>query len=139
MRIEHAIDIDASPERVWEITLDVETWPQYIPTIDSIERLDDGPLMLGSRARIKQPGLRPLAWTVSVLDHERTFAWGTRVLGMSMTGGHHLEPNGSGTTHTLSIEFTGPLAAILGPLLRRPIVSTITKENEGFKSAAEAN
>ena len=138
MRFEHTIDIDASPEKVWEITLDVESWADHVASIEWIERLDRGPVTLGSRARIKQPGLRALVWTVSQLDREKTFAWGTRVLGMSMTGGHHLEPNGSGTTHTLSIEFSGMPASVLGPVLRRPILSTLTKENRGFKSAAEA-
>ena len=74
-----------------------------------------------------------------MLDHEKTFVWSTRVLGMTMIAGHHLRPNGSGTTHTLSIEFTGLPASILVPVLRRPIHSTLTRENQGFKSAAEAS
>ena len=139
MKIEHTIVIDASPRRVWDITLDVESWPRYTPTVDSVERLDNGPMTIGSRARIKQPGQRAKVWTVSRLEDQKAFAWGTRAFGMAMTGGHYLTANGAGTIQTLAIELDGTLAPFLGPLLRRPILSAITKENEGFKSAAEAN
>lgn len=138
MRIEHTIDIDATPQRVWELTVDVESWPQHTPTMDSIERLDAGPLAVGSQARIKQPGQRPKVWTVSRLDSEQSFAWDTRAFGIEMTGGHHIAANGSGTTQTLTVDISGPLAPIFGPLLRKPILSAITRENEGFKTAAEA-
>ena len=138
MRIEHTIDIEASAEKVWELTLDVEAWPEHTPTMDSIERLDNGPLAIGSQAIIKQPGQRPKVWTVSRLDDESAFAWSTRALGMTMTGGHYLTATEAGITQTLAIDLAGPLAPVLGPLLRRPILSAITKENEGFKSAAEA-
>ena len=55
MRIEDSIDIAAPVERVWELTMDVESWPQLTPTITSVKRLDHGPLAVGSAARIKQP------------------------------------------------------------------------------------
>lgn len=139
MRIEHTIDIAATPERVWELTLDIESWPRYTPTMDSVERLDSGPLAVGARARIKQPGQRAKVWTVAQLDDEKAFAWGTRAFGMTMTGGHYLTATVDGTTQTLAIELDGPMAPLLGPLLKRPILSAITKENEGFKSAAEAS
>jgi hypothetical protein len=107
--------------------------------MESVERLDSGPISVGSRARIKQPGQRPKIWTVSQIDPEKTFAWGTRTLGMSMTGAHHISASADGTTQTLTVDIGGPLAPILGPLLRRPILSAISQENEGFKAAAEAD
>lgn len=58
---------------------------------------------------------------------------------MTMTGGHYFTATDSGTTQTLAIELDGPMAPILGPLLERPILTAITKENEGFKSAAESH
>jgi uncharacterized membrane protein len=140
MRIEHTIEIDAPVERVWEVTLDVESWPEHTPTIESIERLDDGPVTIGSQARIKQPGQRAKVWTVSALDSEKRFAWSTKAFGTKMTGDHLLEATDEGTTrNTLAIEMHGGLAPVVGALLRRPILAAITKENEGVKSAAEAN
>ena len=139
MKIEHTIDIDASPERVWALTLDVESWPLHTPTMESVERLDDGPLAVGSKALIKQPGQRAKVWTVSELEHGTAFAWGTRAFGVAMTGSHYIAPRGDSTTQTLGVDLDGGMASVLGPLLRRSILAAITKENEGFKSAAEAD
>ena len=138
MRIEHRIEIDAPPSRVWELTIDVETWPQHTPTMESVERLDTEPLAVGSQARIKQPGQRAKVWSVTQLDREKTFAWSTRSLGTTMTGIHGLQPAAGRTVNTLAVEIVGGLAPLIGRLLRRPILSAITKENEGFKTAAEA-
>ena len=45
--------IDAPPEVVWRVLIDVERWPEWTPTTDRIERLDEGEFRLGSRARMK--------------------------------------------------------------------------------------
>ena len=138
MRIEHTIEIDAPVKRVWELTLDVESWPQLSPTFTSVERLDAGSIAVGSQARIKQPGQRVKVWTVTKLDPEKTFAWSTKSLGMTMTGIHSLESADGTTVNTLAVEIEGSLAGVVGSLLRQPLLSAISKENEGFKQAAEA-
>lgn len=138
MRVEHSVEIDAAVQRVWNITLDVESWPQHTPTIESIEKLDAGPMAIGSRARVKQPGQGAKVWTVSQLDPEKRFAWWTKALGTTMTGIHLLDESDAGTTSTLAIEIDGPLAPIVGALVRRPILAAITRENQGIKQAAEA-
>jgi uncharacterized membrane protein len=137
MRIEHEIEIEAPVATVWEVTLDVESWPQMSPTMDSVKRLDTGPLSVGSQARVKQPGQRAKVWTVTQIDHEKTFAWSTQSLGMTMTGIHSLRSTGQRTVNTLVVEIEGGLALIVGRLLRRPILAAITAENEGFKATAE--
>ena len=139
MRVEHSIEIDAPAQRVWNITLDVESWPHHTPTIESIERLDAGPLTIGSRARVKQPGQGAKVWTVSQLDPEKRFAWWTKTLGTTMTGIHLVDGSDAGTTSTLAIEIDGPLAPIVGAVVRRPVLAAITRENQGIKQAAEAN
>jgi uncharacterized membrane protein len=139
MRIEHSIDITAPIERVWDLTMDVEAWPGLTPTITRVERLDSGPLAVGSRARIKQPAQRAKVWTVTELEAGKCFAWATKAVGTKMTGGHALSQTEAGTTkNTLTVDIEGPLAPVVGRLLRRPILSAITEENQGFKRAAEA-
>ncbi|MGE3960094.1 MAG: SRPBCC family protein [Dehalococcoidia bacterium] len=137
MKIEHRIEIAAPVERVWELTLDVEAWPQLTPSITSVRRLDTGPMALGSQARIKQPAQSERTWTVTELQPLRRFAWATKVMGATMTGGHDLEAVPGGTRNTLSVRVEGALAPLLGLLIRRPIAKAIAMENEGFKRAAE--
>lgn len=137
MRIEHSLEIAAPVARVWELTLDVEAWPDLTPTITRVEWLGDPPIAVGSQARIKQPAQRAKVWTVTALEPERRFAWATRSLGLTMTGTHDLAASNAGTINTLSIDLEGPLARLVGTLFRRAIRKAITTENEGFKAAAE--
>lgn len=137
MRITHSIDIDAPPERVWDLTLDVESWPDHTPTMTRVQRLDYDELGVGSRVKIKQPGQASRVWTVSDLRPGERFAWSARAMGTQMTATHELRPAGAMTTNTLVVDIEGPLSGIVGRLVRRPIQRAIRTENEGFKTAAE--
>lgn len=137
MRIENTLDIDAPVERIWDLILDVESWPEYTPTMTSVQRLDNGPMAVGSAVRIKQPAQRERVWTVSELESGRRFAWSTRTMGSTMTGTHTLVPTGSGTTQTLSVDIEGRFSRLLGTMIGRPIAKALASENLGFKAAAE--
>jgi uncharacterized membrane protein len=137
MEIQNTIAIEAPVDRVWELTLDVESWPSHTPTMTAIEPLGSSPLAVGSKVRIKQPAQRAKVWTVTALEPERLFAWTTRSMGTTMTGAHALAPSSTGTTQTLSVDIEGRLSRVVGALLRRPIAKAIAAENLGFKEAAE--
>lgn len=137
MRIEHSIDIAAPIAAVWQLTIDVESWPSITPTITSVEPVDGDPLSVGSRVRLKQPGQPERVWTVTELESEQRFAWSTRAIGTTMTASHELVESSSGTTNTLTVDIEGPLSSIVGAVLRGPISKAIAAENQGFKTAAE--
>ena len=136
MRIETTTEIAAPVSRVWEVTMDVESYPEHTDSMTSVELLDRGPVAVGTKAKIKQPGQPAKVWTVAIVEPESRFAWSTKMMGLTMTGWHLLESSGTGTRNTLAIEITGAMAKILGPLLRSPINKAITAENEGIKAAA---
>ena len=138
MHLETSLHIDAPIERVWDLTLDVESWPRLTPTVSSVERLESGPFVVGSRARIKQPAQTAKVWTVTELDPHRRFAWTTPAFGGTMTGAHDLARDGSGTANKLTIDLDGPFAGLVGLLFGRTIRKAIRTENEGFKAAAES-
>jgi uncharacterized membrane protein len=130
--------IDADIEQVWALTVDVEAWPSLTPTVTRVERLDDGPFGIGSRARIKQPGMRPAVWTVTRFERPTAFAWQTKVLTVTMTGSHHLEAVDGRCRNVLRVELAGPGQGLLRRLLGRRIQQAIDTENEGFRARAEA-
>lgn len=138
MKIEHTIDIDAPLSRAWELTVDVESWPEHTPTMTDVERLESGPIGIGSTALVRQPGQRARVWTVTRFEPERCFAWSTRAMGTTMTGRHQMAASDTGTTQTLIVEIEGRMSSIVGVLVRGPIAKAIAQENRGFKTAAEA-
>lgn len=137
MDIIDRLEIAAPVEAVWAHTVNVASWPQLTPTITSVELLDDGPLVVGSRARIVQPHQRPRIWTVTTLDAPTRFEWKTRVGPVEMVGGHRIEATPTGCVNSLSVELSGPGSALLRAVLGRALQRTIATENQGFRRAAE--
>jgi uncharacterized protein YndB with AHSA1/START domain len=104
--------IDASTPAVWEVLYDVARWPEWTPTIDSVERLDDGPFGVGSRAKVRQPKLPQAQWEVTEVVDGRSFTWEAKGPGMKTIARHEVVPDDGGSTVTLSIEQTGPMGAV---------------------------
>jgi len=137
-RFEHAVAISAPPERVWAILVDVERWPARIPTVDRVERLDDGPLAVGSRIRLAQPRLGEGVWTVTELTPGTSFTWTSTSPGVRVTASHVVEPSPEGSRLTLAIGVAGWLAPV-GWLMSRSLTQRYVKtEAASIKAAAEA-
>ena len=104
--------IEAPTRPVWEVLYDVVRWPEWTPTIDSVERLDDGPFGVGSRAKVRQPKLPQAQWEVTEVVDGRNFTWEAKGPGMKTIARHEVVPDGAGSKVTLSIEQTGPMGAV---------------------------
>ena len=138
MILTNTIEIAAPIERVWSLTEDIEQWPTITPTMTTIVRLDNGPLRVGSTARVKQPRQRARVWTVTRFDPNETFAWQSRILGMPVVGSHSMASRGDGsTTNTLTLEMSGVMARLLGRILASTLRQALATENAGFKQHAE--
>jgi carbon monoxide dehydrogenase subunit G len=105
--------IAADPRTVWEALSDVARWPEWLDTVRSVDRLDSGPLHVGSKARITQPKLPKALWEVTELVDGGLFTWESRAPGVLSIGRHEVAPEGEGSRVTLSIEWRGPLAPVL--------------------------
>lgn len=125
-------DIDAAPKRVWEVLFDVARWPEWTPTIDSVERLEAGPLEVGSRTRIRQPKLPQAVWEVTEVVDGRNFTWQAKGPGMRTVGRHEVVADGNGSTVTLSIEQAGPMGAVAAVVWRRLTQRYIELEAESL-------
>jgi uncharacterized protein YndB with AHSA1/START domain len=136
-RIKSEIDIRASRERVWEILVDVERWPEWTPTFLSVQRKDSGALSVGSRAHIRQPKIRPAWWEVTELAAPRNFTWISRSPGVRVTAGHVIEAVDGGSRLTLWLEFSGFLSFLVFPLMRGLSQSYIATEAQKLKERSE--
>jgi uncharacterized membrane protein len=138
MILTNTIDIAAPIERVWSLTEDIEQWPTITPTMTTIVRLDNGPLKVGSTARVKQPRQRARVWTVTRFDPNETFAWQSRILGMPVVGTHSMASRGDGSTaNTLTLEMSGVMSRLTGRILASTLRQALATENAGFKQHAE--
>ncbi|HEX2041826.1 MAG TPA: SRPBCC family protein [Acidimicrobiales bacterium] len=139
MRVETTLDIDAPAERVWEVMADVERWPEWTASVERAERLDDGPLRLGSRARLKQPRFPPVVWEVTELEPGRSFAWTAKNVGLTSVGRHRVVARGEGgATVTLTLEQEGPMAPLLALLTGKLTRRYVDTEAQGLKRRCEA-
>ena len=124
--------IDAPTEPVWEVLFDVARWPEWTPTIDSVERLDDGPFQVGSRAKVRQPRLPQASWEVTEVVDGRNFTWEARGPGMRTIARHEVVPDATGSTVTLSIQQNGPMGAVAALVWRRLTQRYIELEAESL-------
>ena len=134
--VSETVDIQVPPSRVWAVMTDVETWPEWTPSMTSVHKLDAGPLGVGSRVRVKQPKLAPAVMTVTAWDPDRGFDWVTKNAAVTALARHTIEPADRGCRVTLSVTFSGPLAGLItllyGGLTRR----YIRMEAEGLQRRA---
>ncbi|MCA1675012.1 MAG: SRPBCC family protein [Actinobacteria bacterium] len=138
MHVETAVEIDAGPERVWEVMTDVERWPEWTTSVERAERLDDGRLQGGSRTRLKQPRFPPVVWTVTELDPGRSFSWTAGNVGVTSIGEHRVVPGASGgVTVNLSLRQEGPLAAFLALFTSELTRRYVETEAQGLKRRCE--
>lgn len=128
------IEIDAPPERVWEVLTDFDAYPEWNPFIRSIE----GDPEVGSRlrVRIEPPGSRGMTFkpTVQAAEPARELRWLGRLFVPGLMDGEHrlaLEPLDGGRSRFIQSErFSGVLVGLLGRML--------AATEQGFKQMNEA-
>ncbi|SDS57743.1 Carbon monoxide dehydrogenase subunit G [Friedmanniella luteola] len=132
------VDIAVPPEQVWEVLSDVESWSGWTPTVTSVHRLDDGPLRLHSRARIRQPRLPETEYVVTELEPGRSFTWVATGPGVVTTARHDAEPlAGGGTRVRLSVTQSGWLGSLMGRFYRGLTDRYLANEADGLKVRCE--
>lgn len=131
-------EINASAELVWTIMRDVEHWPEWTPSVTSVRLRTPPPLVVGSRAVIRQPKLPPALWRMVELDDSlRSFTWINSAPGVRVVAKHSVVPFGERSRVTLSLRFEGLLAGIFGFATRKLNNRYLAMEAQGLKSRVE--
>ena len=137
--LQHTVTIAAPPERVWAVVVDGERWPDLIPTVEAVERLDAGPLAVGSRTRLRQPRLPAGVWTVTEFAEGSSYTWESLSPGVVVTAAHVVEPHADGSRLTLALTVSGPLSGI-GWLMTRSLTRQyVEADAAAVKRAAETS
>jgi hypothetical protein len=135
---EVSVDVGCAPETVWSVLIDVARWPEWTASMTSVEPLAPGPLVVGSRVRIKQPKLPAAVWEVTDLQAQRSFSWAVRRPGYTAVADHELAGADGRTTVTLRFRPRGLLAPILGTLAGGIIRRYVQMEADGLKRRCES-
>lgn len=128
----------ASADRLWKYLGDVEHWGDHLPTFESVRHVGGPtPTNVGSRFEVRQPGLAKAVYEITRWEPEHGFTWVGRVPGVRTTGIHDIEPDGDGHRILLGIEWSGPLAGAIRPLLSGKARRMMQSEGETIARLAE--
>ena len=137
MHSEDTILLDDPQSGEWDVTVDVESWPQWASAYQSVQRCEQGPFVVGSAALIKQRGLPLTKWEVTSLTPGERFKWETQTCGIYMIATHELITRETGTEGVLRIELCGLIARLLWPLTARLVRRALEQENASLKCRCE--
>ena len=121
MPIQSRITTTATADRVWSVLSELDAWPQWLPTVNRLEREDpDAPHGVGAAYRLEQPRLPRARWVVTEWTPGEGLTWTSSGPGVTTTATHELGPAPSGGTEiVLGISWSGPLGGLLGLLYGR--------------------
>ena len=138
MRFEASIEVSAPAERVFTVYADVEHWPEWTESVTRVERLDEGPFQVGSRAHVKQPRLPVSRWEVTDLAPGESFTWVAHAPGVTTTGSHRATRITDGRSRvTATLVQAGPLGHVVGLLTARLTRRYLQMEVHGIKERCE--
>lgn len=131
------IAIEASVERVWQVIAEVQRWPEWTESVTRVELLDTAPLAVGARVRILQPKLQPAVWTITEWQPNRQFVWVSHNPGLTAVAYHCIEPNATGCTLILQVQYQGLLGGVVGFFARDLTQKYMALEANGAKARSE--
>ncbi|UPK75355.1 SRPBCC family protein [Nocardioidaceae bacterium SCSIO 66511] len=137
MKFEISTQVDASSDDVWAVVAAVESWPSVTDSMEDVQVTSEGPFGVGSTARVRQPKVPVLTWTVTDWRPGRSFTWQTKALGVTSIASHDVEETTEGTRLTLGIRQHGLLAPVSDLITGKRIRQYVQLELEGTKRAAE--
>lgn len=135
-RVERQIDADAG--RVWSLVGDVEHWDRILPTMRQVTRIDadGGPVGVGARFEVKQPGLVKAVYEITEWRPGSGFTWASSAPGVRTTAGHELTAEDGRTRLALDLTWSGPLAGLVRILLGGKAQRMVEQEAETFARLA---
>ena len=140
-RLHTEIEIQASPDRVWEALTDFAAYPHWNPFIVRAA----GQPVPGTRLKLQMhlPGRRPMSFRPTVLEAApaHRLRWLGHLLFRGLFDGEHsftIEPSSPGRVRlTQQEEFRGLLAPLILALIAKPTQEGFSQMNKALKTRVE--
>ncbi|OBG56285.1 MULTISPECIES: SRPBCC family protein [unclassified Mycobacterium] len=138
MLTEDSIEIDAPPQRVWDVFSDVQRWPEWTASVTSLVGRDGPALAVGRRFAIKQPGMAKLIWKVTEIHPGSSWTWVQRSPGVLVSARHDVTALPGGRTLVRQqLDQRGVLGALVGRLMTTKTKRFLKLEAQGLKARSE--
>lgn len=138
--IRTSVDIEATPSDVWNVLMDFDRYHEWNPFIRSIK----GSPVKGATidARLGASGKKPMRFSpvVQEIDSPSRLSWLGSVGFKGVFDGHHqfeLEETAKGTLFHQYENFSGILAPVALPFLRKSTTRGFDEMNEALKHRVE--
>ena len=129
------IDVDASPEAVWDTLTDLDSWPQWMPGVKSMTRR--GPFAVGSTFEWRA-GPGTIKSEIVEAARPSSAAWKGRTMGIDAVHVWTIEPRGPTTTHVHTEEsWSGLLPRVLRKTMHNSLKKSLDEGLPAIKAEAE--
>ena len=128
------IEIAASPQAVWDVLADLESWPRWNPDVKSMSA--QGEPAEGSTFRWKA-GPGTITSTIRQLEPPSTMAWTGRTLGIDAKHVYRLEPRDGATVVRTAESYEGFVARLLRGTLQKTLEKALADGLGYLKAEAE--
>ena len=135
MTIEYSITIASSPEHIFAVYKDVDSWAQWDPDIEAVGM--DGEFTVGTTGWLKPVGAPRTATRLVSVNEPSSFTVESKLPLCTMRFEHELQVVDAGTLATHRVLFSGPLAGVFSRLVGGKIQQGIKGTMEGLKHYAE--
>ena len=132
------VDVDAPPERVWQVISDLDHWHEWTDSVSSVKRINGGPFAVGTMILIKQPRFPPALWKLTEIIPGKTFTWTSGGPGFKSIASHTIEPRNTGARVTLRLEYRGLLGGAFGKMTAGITERYMAMEASGLKKRSES-
>jgi hypothetical protein len=135
---ERSVETSASPQAVWKLWSDTNTWPEWNPDVQSMAL--NGPFAVGTTGTMKtKQGTRAIELTEVIPG--TSFRLETTVIPLTRFAFEcKVTPGPAGkTTLSQAIQVGGPLGGLVGGMMGKQIADTFPPLLQGLARKAEAS
>jgi uncharacterized protein YndB with AHSA1/START domain len=130
----HEVVIDAPIDRVWEVLIAIDRWPEWNPDVKSVSVV--GPVERGSTFRWKA-GPATITSLVEHVERPHVVAWSGRTLGIRALHVWRLESRDGGTLARTEESYDGRVARVLRRSLQKILDNSLADGASYLKAEAE--
>jgi uncharacterized protein YndB with AHSA1/START domain len=140
MKLEYAVPVQCSPERLWQVFTQAESWPAWSKLVKQASWTEGPAWVAGSKflIEIAQPQFKLKAEAAEV-SAPHAFTWKGTVMGVAIEHRFDFAAQADGSTLAKSsIQLSGPAVFFINEDMKRKGLAMFAEFMNGLKQQAES-